>query len=464
MRADEVELLEVEAEILERLKAVGAEMIVEAMKRADTDAPEVVINGERWGNRRVQRAPYQSIFGEVEIARSIYQQAGRGRVAVPMELRLGMVEGAYTPKMARILTRGIAVMTEEDASGLLAEVGVATASSSTFSRLPRAMAARYELKRPVIEAAIREQDVIPKGTVTVQAGIDGVMVPQDGEHAKPRGRKSDAPDPPRHEQRYGAVGTGGPAEHDGTLGRSWHEGSVATLGFFDAEGVRLKTVYVARMPEASKATTVATLEKELHAVLRERPDLNVVFASDGAAPQWTALEGIKSRLPKDFTGHTMDLLDAFHAAEYVQKAADAIAGSGSPAARVLSATWRATIKEQQDGADTVLRSMRGRLQTVESKGRRKELKKAIAYIANQSNLGRMKYHEAQQRHYPIGTGITEAAAKTVVGTRMKRAGARFSEHGGQTVMTFRAALLSARFEALHRQLDADYTNAVQIAA
>jgi hypothetical protein len=30
------------------------------------------------------------------------------------------------------------------------------------------------------------------------------------------------------------------------------------------------------------------------------------------------------------------------------------------------------------------------------------------------------------RNYPIGTGITEAAAKTIVGTRMKRAGARFS--------------------------------------
>ena len=76
----------------------------------------------------------------------------------------------------------------------------------------------------------------------------------------------------------------------------------------------------------------------------------------------------------------------------------------------------------------------------------------------------MKYAEAKQRNYPIGTGITEAAAKTVVGTRMKRAGARFSEHGGQTVMTFRAALPSGRFEALHQQLDADYKNAVQIAA
>ena len=47
----------------------------------------------------------------------------------------------------------------------------------------------------------------------------------------------------------------------------------------------------------------------------------------------------------------------------------------------------------------------------------------------------------------IGTGITEAAAKTVVGTRIKRAGARFSQHGGQAVMPSLNALLSSRLEA-----------------
>jgi hypothetical protein len=218
------------------------------------------------------------------------------------------------------------------------------------------------------------------------------------------------------------------------------------------------------MPEARKTTTFAMLEQELHVVLRERPDVNVLFASDGAAPQWTSLAAIKSRLPQNATGHTMDLVDAFHVAEYVQEAANAIQGKDSPAARILSATWRETVKQQDDGPEKVLRSMRARLSSVKIAGRRKELKKAIGFIANQNEQGRMHYAEAQRRNYPIGTGITEAAAKTVVGTRMKRAGSRFSQHGGQTVMTFRAALLSERFEALHEQLHADYTNTVKIAA
>ncbi|MGO9832805.1 MAG: hypothetical protein ACLP1X_01180 [Polyangiaceae bacterium] len=60
--------------------------------------------------------------------------------------------------------------------------------------------------------------------------------------------------------------------------------------------------------------------------------------------------------------------------------------------------------------------------------------------------------------------LTEAAAKTVVGSRMKRAGARFSQHGGQTVMLFRTSILSQRFAALHRELGATYEARVQQAA
>lgn len=464
LKAEDVDLESVERGILERLKAVGREMLAEAMGRADTVAPEVEVGGQRWGNRRVQKASYQGIFGAMELERSTYQRAGRGRVAVAMDLRLGIVEGSYTPLMARILTRGIAVMTEHEASDFLGEVGLATVSNSTLSRIPRAIAARYETRRALIELALREQDDIPVGTVTVQAALDGVMVPQDGEYARPRGRKTDSPEPPRYERAYGVVGPPSPADSDSTQGRSWHEASVATLAFFDDEGRRLKTTYVARMPEPEKATTVAVLEQELLAVVHERPDVNVVFASDGAAPQWSSLAEIKDRLPETFTGHTMDLLDAFHVAEYVQQAARALEGTDTPEARILAGTWREILKEQADGPATVLRSMRARMASIQTASRRKELEAAIGYIANQNALGRMKYAEAIQRHYPIGTGITEAAAKTIVGTRMKRAGARFSQHGGQTVMTFRAALLSNRFDALHRELLATYTNVVRDAA
>lgn len=160
----------------------------------------------------------------------------------------------------------------------------------------------------------------------------------------------------------------------------------------------------------------------------------------------------------------MDLVDAFHVAQYVQEAANAIEGTDSPEARVLAATWRETLKEHADGAEKVLRSMRGKLSSVPTQTRQQELTTAINYIANQNEAGRMNYADAIERNYPIGTGITEAAAKTIVGTRMKRAGSRFSQHGGQTVMTFRAAVLSERFDALHRALRHEYRQSVKEAA
>jgi hypothetical protein len=155
MRSDEVDLLSVEEGIVMRLKAIGAEMMSEAMKRADTDASEVVIDGERCGSRRTSRGTYQTMFGEIVIERSVYQPGGRGRLRIPMDLRLGIVEGAYTPKLTKVLTRGVAVMTEEDAAEFVGEVGLGAMSSSTFHRVSRAVAARYEAKRSTIEVAIR---------------------------------------------------------------------------------------------------------------------------------------------------------------------------------------------------------------------------------------------------------------------------------------------------------------------
>jgi hypothetical protein len=457
---DAIDLLAVERRVQELTNAYGLALMGEAMARADSSAPEVTIDGEDWGNRRATRATYTTVFGDIEMERGTYQRSGRGRVAVPLELRLGIVEGAYTPRVARILTKAVALMPEAEAEALLDEVGVAKVSKSTLHRVPRAIASRYESRREIIEKVLRARDPISEQATTIQVALDGVMVPQDGEHARARGRKTDDPDPPRHEQRYGSVGPEPPSSTDGTLGRAWHEAAVGTVAFFDAHGNRLKTTYLARMPEAFKATLTAGLEAEMLTVIEERPDINICFASDGAAPQWTALDAMRSRLPASATGHQMTLVDAFHVAEYVQLAANAAEGENSSGAKVLAATWREIIREQEGGVPRVLRAMRRLRAKATTKTKRADINRAIDYIRNQHALGRMNYPDALARHYPIGTGITEAAAKTVVGTRMKRAGARFSQHGGQTIMIFRTAVLSGRFDALHQELHATYTASI----
>jgi hypothetical protein len=454
---DGIDLLAVEEDAIDLVKAWGRAIVQEAMKRADAYGPEVVINGERWGNRRMQSGRYTTVFGEIALERGSYQKSGRGRVAIPMDLKLGIFEGAYTPKVARILDKAIGLMPEAEAENFLHEVGLATVSKSTLHRLPRAIAARYETRRPVIDAAVRERDEIPEQAVTIQVGLDGVMVPQDGEHARPRGRRTDEPDPPRHEQRYGRTGATPVTADDGVEGRSWHEGSVGTIAYFDAEGNRLKTTYLARMPEPYKETLVGQLAEEMLAVVAERPAINIVFASDGAAAQWNALKSLRKKLPTGFSGHTMWVVDFFHVAEYLQVAANAIHGQNAPRAKILAAEWRETLKTEDNGVRAVLKAMRYQRDKMEpNAASRPDLVSSIKFLARQHRRGRMKYAEAERRKYPIGTGITEAAAKTVVNVRMKRAGARFSQHGGQTVMLFRTAVLSNRFDLLHDEIQATY--------
>ncbi len=72
----------------------------------------------------------------------------------------------------------------------------------------------------------------------------------------------------------------------------------------------------------------------------------------------------------------------------------------------------------------------------------------------------MKYAELQDQGLPIGSGIVEAACKTLVSQRLKQAGMRWSLHGGQAILTFRALLQSQRFDRAFDRLALFYKSTV----
>ena len=63
----------------------------------------------------------------------------------------------------------------------------------------------------------------------------------------------------------------------------------------------------------------------------------------------------------------------------------------------------------------------------------------------------MRYHALKAEGVAIGSGVVEAANKTLVTQRMKRSGMRWRIAGGQAVLTFRALIKSARFDRHHRR-------------
>lgn len=454
--------LEVEAQSI--CNALGRVLMSEVFMRADAHSPTVEIDGQQWGNRRSSCGTYTTIFGDIEVERSIYQRVGRGRVGVPLELRLGLFEKRYTPQMARIIGHSVAVMTAEDAAGFLEQVGTAQVSSSTLHRITCALAANYESRREEIDTEVRQADLVPVGAVALQVALDGVMVPQDGEHAKPRGRPTTEPCPPRYQARYELSQIIGPAMTDDGTGRMWHEASVGTVSFFDEKGFVLKTTYLGRMPESGKGTLVDELYGEVMTALDERPDLTVCMASDGAPLHWSILSDMAVQLPEEATGEVHFIVDFYHVAKRLVHAADVIAGAGTPEARLMRSNWCETLKLFDDGAKRVLKSMRYHRDQLPRAADQEAVEEDINYLANQMKDGRTGYAAALASNLPIGTGITEAAAKTVVGVRMKRAGARYSQHGGQTVMLFRTALLSGRYPLLFQSLQNTYSADIAEAA
>lgn len=462
MAPEELDTVALEEELRELLFVAGRELMGEVLAQADTKAPTIEVRGTRLGNRRETMGTYMTTFGEVRLLRSTYSPGGGGKVTVPLDLRLGIVERRYTPKVARILTHAIAVMTSQEAEAFLGEVGLAAVSRSTIHRLPQAVAARHEERRDEINQALRESDAVPTDAAVVQACLDGVMVPQDGEHSRPRGRKTTTPSRPRHEKRYQRTPRSSPQDDDEEDGRAWHEAMVGTLAFWDHEGEHLKTIYIGRMPESGHETVASDVELELHAILHERPDLDVSFASDGDAAQWQYLEGIAAALPDCDTRSTTFNLDFWHAAGYVEAAAKA-AIADKDDAEVQAEEWKASLKYHVHGATRVLKSMRYFRDRLEGE-RRNTIDKSIKYLAKQAAAGRMKYRTSRDLKHPIGSGPVEAAAKTLVDVRMRRSGARYDQHGGQTILNFRSALYSNRLDALWEHLHRSYTANVSEAA
>ena len=68
--------------------------------------------------------------------------------------------------------------------------------------------------------------------------------------------------------------------------------------------------------------------------------------------------------------------------------------------------------------------------------------------------------DTQTRHLTIGSGVVEAACKTLVTQRLKRSGMRWRHAGGQAILTLRALVQSSRFDQAWALLSDTYRQEV----
>jgi hypothetical protein len=406
-----------EERLHQQMQEVERELLAEDLGRADVDADGIMVEGTAY--RRVLRAEetYMTAAGPVRVERTLYKDRTdeAEHALVPMELKTGIVSGFWTPMAARQAAWVVSQMSPQTAEELFARVGNMRPSKSSLDRLPKLLAERWKDDRKEFEATLRDAMTVPDEAITVMASLDGVLAPmKDGGAAEKRAETA--------ARGQIAKGPGG-----------YREVGCATLSFCDKEGKCLAAVRMARMPEPHKASLKEALKAELDVALAKRPDLRLVKAADGANDNWSFLH---SELPAGD-----EVVDFFHAAEHLNAAVAAAYGDGTVEARRRFNDLRHVLLEQDNGVGTVIRSL---VHLRDKHPRSQRIATELAYFRKRRH--HMRYAEMKAQGLPIGTGVIEAACKTLVTQRLKQSGMRWGQEGGQAILNLRGWAQSERFD------------------
>ena len=79
-----------------------------------------------------------------------------------------------------------------------------------------------------------------------------------------------------------------------------------------------------------------------------------------------------------------------------------------------------------------------------AKEKMKKVDAAISYFSNQGS--RMTYAKFSSQNLPIGSGVTEAACKTIIKQRFCRSGMKWKDKGAAVVLSLRCLDKSERWE------------------
>lgn len=159
----------------------------------------------------------------------------------------------------------------------------------------------------------------------------------------------------------------------------------------------------------------------------------VVSVNDGAAWIWAVVFMCFARC--------VQILDWWHAVQYLWTIANTALGEGAPAAAWVN-------DQKQCLAQSNLRQVLHNVRQFYPRGHPlpDPVRKAVLYLF--TNRWRMRYREFRQAGCPIGSGTVESACKVVVQQRMKQAGMQWSRTGAQAMLALRCALLSDRWTRL----------------
>ncbi len=134
-------------------------------------------------------------------------------------------------------------------------------------------------------------------------------------------------------------------------------------------------------------------------------------------------------------------------------------GDGTFATRHKFEELRHRLLTEDDGVDAVINAL-AYLQRKHPRLQR--LGQVLRYF--RKNRKQMRYAEWKREGFMIGSGVVEAACKTLVAQRLKLSGMRWGSRGAQAILTMRGWDQSERFDEAWALVAATYHREVHVLA
>lgn len=424
-----------ETQVAEEVRELARRLVEQVLNQIETDDPDEMPHdvehqggGYRRLNRKTRNAHVATLFGTIELWRYSYRYWHRevSEASIfPLEIALGLVVGA-TPALTEALGRyvaGAGATQQAVLDRLRSQHGVCW-GVQRLRDVTQELAADFAERTQECQVQ-RLQELLHKAEESrgprrpvLSAGRDGVTL---------------------REYRF----------------RFFEHATVATVTVYDRAGQRLGTVYLAFTPEPGQAEMTARLTALLRETLQrwEGPLPRLTYVTDAGENETQYYRRVLRKMTHPRTGEKLQwirIVDYYHAAQRIWIMAEVLFGRENRAGRTWARRMCRLLKKPS-GPFRVLHSAAAlKKRRKLSASRAAEYRKAYKYIRCRTQL--MQYHDYKRLNLPIGSGVTEAACKTVVTQRLKLSGMRWTQDGAQAILNLRVALLSGIWQALYRKL------------
>lgn len=401
----ELSMLAQEERLMEAINAVGRAAAAHVLAGFDAQGQPLLQAGRKWTSKGKVAKIYETPWGEVVLARHLYQHSGGGATLCPLETRARIVGGTATPHLARTLGHKYANTNARAVVRDLEENHARKLAPSYVADIAQAIA--EAAGQPIVEENAHAAQSAPEQVASAVLGLDGTCALFCEEGFK--------------------------------------QCMVGTIALYDGAGERLETIYLGHLgqaPQMGKAQFLGRLDGEWQRVCQRYPKARRVALSDGARDYepWLAART------------HWHILDFYHASGYLAGAAPGLTRDKAGRAQWLEGACHA-LKHDCGAAQRLAGELAAQVQAgARTRGAAPALEAASGYFAH--NIERMNYAEFGAMAFPIGSGVTEAACKTLVKLRLCGSGMKWTRSGAQTVLTLRALLLStSRWASLWTYFD-----------